>query len=398
MTYRSVDGGSRSLWHARFGTVREVEFAVVGAGWVGLSTAYWLAKAGRDVLVVEADTVAARASGRNAGFLITGSAEPFPRLAKDLGEARALAFWKRTAENRELVRSELLDNGRIDCDFLPEGSWIAALDDDDKVVELRAGAEWLQTAGFPVEWVEGEALRKVSGSPRLGGALYQGRDGGLDPVRLCRGLAALPQSEGGFEILTGARVTAISRGQGPGGDGVRLQTLAGEVAAHRAVVTVNAAIPSLIPQLAAEVRPVRGQMLACGPYVTRDLRGVWYIDDGFQYLRQLADGTLVLGGCRNVAPEEEVGTLERPTATIQEALENFLEDAFPHLASRPVQHRWAGIMAFTPNGLPSIGAIPHLPAALYAAGFNGHGMSLGFVAGRYLAERLLTGSGGEGFL
>jgi glycine/D-amino acid oxidase-like deaminating enzyme len=131
--------------------------------------------------------------------------------------------------------------------------------------------------------------------------------------------------------------------------------------------------------------------------VSRALRGVWYIDDGFQYLRQLKDGTLVLGGCRNVAVEEEVGYLERPTDKVQEALESFLEEAFPELAGRSVLRRWAGIMAFTPDGLPLFGEVPHMPAALYGAGFNGHGMSLGFVAGRYLAERL-QGRTSEPFL
>jgi glycine/D-amino acid oxidase-like deaminating enzyme len=45
-------------------------------------------------------------------------------------------------------------------------------------------------------------------------------------------------------------------------------------------------------------------------------------------------------------------------------------------------------MAFTPDGLPAIGAVPGIPAALYAAGMNGHGMSLGFATGRYLARRV----------
>ncbi|HEV7515808.1 MAG TPA: FAD-dependent oxidoreductase, partial [Thermoanaerobaculia bacterium] len=51
-------------------------------------------------------------------------------------------------------------------------------------------------------------------------------------------------------------------------------------------------------------------------------------------------------------------------------------------------HRWAGTMAFTADGLPCIGTVPEIPAALYAAGMNGHGMSLGFATGRYLARRV----------
>jgi glycine/D-amino acid oxidase-like deaminating enzyme len=128
-------------------------------------------------------------------------------------------------------------------------------------------------------------------------------------------------------------------------------------------------------------------MLATGPG-RRSLTGVWYIDDGFQYIRQLPDGRVLLGGCRNVALEDEVGYHETPTATVQAALETFFEGYFPTLASLPVERRWAGTMGFSPDGLPRIGQVPHLPSALYAAGLTGHGLSLSFVLGRYLARRL----------
>jgi len=76
---------------------------------------------------------------------------------------------------------------------------------------------------------------------------------------------------------------------------------------------------------------------------------------------------------------------------VQGALERFLAEYFPRFADRPVRHRWAGTMAFTADGLPCFGTVPEIPAALYAAGMNGHGMSLGFATGRYLARRV----GGE---
>ena len=385
-TYQSVGGSTPSLWLSRPSLLREAEVAVVGGGLVGLSTAYWLRRAGRQVVVLEAEHVAGRTSGRNAGFLLTGTAEPYVRLARTLGPARALALWQLSRDNRELLRAELIDSGRLDCEFLPEGSWIAVPDDAARVAELRASAEQLQAAGIELRWVEGAELRRASGSERLGGALFQPRDGGLDPVRLARGLARV----GGAELITGVRVHGLE----PAGERVRLHSNAGEVLAERVVVALNAYVPSLIPQLAAEVRPVRGQVLATEPG-PRPLAGVWYVNDGFEYLRQLPDGTVVLGGCREVALEDEVGYLETPTATVQQALEHFLADYFPGLAGRPIRHRWAGTMAFTDDGLPAIGAVPHLPAALYAAGMNGHGLSLAFAIGRYLARRLSGEESGE---
>ncbi|MCB1034276.1 MAG: FAD-binding oxidoreductase [Acidobacteria bacterium] len=392
--FRSELEGPPSLWLRRRPLRRRVPFAVVGGGLVGLSTAYWLKKAGKEVLLLEAEHVGGRASGRNAGFLLTGSAEPFQRLAKQIGRERALAFWHKTAENRELLRRELLDRGPgarggIDCDFLPEGSWIAAVDDRAKVEELQESGQELRSEGLDLAWVEGAALAEASGSRRLGGAIYQPRDGGLHPVKLTQGMV----EAGGIEVLTGSRVRELDA---TAGGGVRMACDAGDVEADRALLALNAYIPSLIPQLAADVRPIRGQMFATEP-LPRTLKGVWYIDDGFQYLRQLGDGTLVLGGCRNVAFEEEVGYSEQPSRRVQEALEAFLHEFFPGFSGGAVAHRWAGTMGFSDDGLPLIGPVPHLPGALYAAGLTGHGLSLSFVLGRYLARRL-TGETEEPFL
>lgn len=351
--------------------------AVVGAGLVGLSTAYWLGKAGHRGVVLEANGVAAGATGRSSGSLLTGSPEPFGRLAAAVGEEAALRLWEVSRENRELLRRELLDPGVIDCEFLAEGSWIAALDGDPRqTAELEAAAARLAAAGLEVEWRDGAAARRASGCPLLGGALFQARDGGLDPAALCRELARVS----GFAIRPGFPVRTIE----PRGGRVLLAGEEGSVLAERAVVTVNAYLASLLPGLASRIEPVRGQMLATEPG-ERGLAGVWHLDGGHEYARQLPDGTFLLGGRRRAAPEAELGFLASPTATVQGALDEFLRRAFPALGERRVAWRWAGTLAVTPARLPAVGPVPGVLGACYAAGFSGRGLSLGFAVGRHLA-------------
>lgn len=395
----SVSGIPPSVWLGRPALPEEVETVVVGGGFVGVSTAWWLAAEGADVILLEADHLAGKASGRNAGFLLTGTAEPLISLSRRIGEERAVTLWERSRENRELLRRAILDPGLVDCGFTPEGSWIAALDPElgdrdgadgpraaggeGELEELEASAAMLAERGFEIEWRDRAAVERASGSPRLAGALFQPHDGGLDPVALIRGLVRL----GRFETRTGVRVHALEAR----GDRVNLSTSAGEILAERVVLALNAYAPQLLSHLARQVRPVRGQMLATAPADERRLEGIWYVNHGYDYVRQLIDGTFVAGGRRHLAEAEERGYLESPTAGVQGALQSFVGEVFPWAAGLPVRYRWAGTMGFTEDHRPVIDTVPDVPAALYAAGFSGHGMSLGFVTGRYLARRVLGG-------
>src|SRR5437868_11139913 len=111
-----------SYWFAHATSHEEADVVIVGAGLVGASTAWWAARAGRRVVVLEAQRVGAGATGRSTGFLATGGLRPFNRLAERVGEERALRLWELSQENLGLLRRELLTAGRVDCGWRPEGS------------------------------------------------------------------------------------------------------------------------------------------------------------------------------------------------------------------------------------------------------------------------------------
>lgn len=386
----SGSGGPPSHWLGRHDRPAvETEVAVIRGGFVGVSAAWWLARMGAEPILLEAGHLAGRASGRNAGLLLTGSPVPFQTMSERIGEECALAFWRRSRENRELLRSEVLDPdapGRIECQFQQEGSWLAVVGDraetEAELDALKESGERLAGHGFELEWRQGAEVEEASGSPRARAALFQPQDGGFDPVSLCRGLAARE----GITVRTGAWVHRIEE-TGDGGP-YRIVADGGTVSARRIVVALNAYTAALLPWLAREIRPLRGQMIATGPG-ERVMTGVWYLNHGFEYVRQGPEGAVLLGGGRQAGKRAEIGYLEYPTAAVQGALERFLVDSFPRLAGRPVDRRWAGVMAFTGDGLPRAGEAPSLPSVYYAAGFNGHGMSLGFATGRWLAARAL---------
>src|SRR5205807_2293286 len=94
-----------------------------------------------------------------------------------------------------------------------------------------------------------------------------------------------------------------------------------------------------------------------------------------EYWQQRSDGTIVLGGCRAVAPGGDIGIrLNQPTAEVQAALEQVFPRLLPELRGLQVTHRWAGMMAFTRDYLPLVDRVPDMPGVLVVGGFCGHGM------------------------
>ena len=333
------------------------DVAIVGAGIAGVATAYNVSRSGAKVVVLEARTVAEAASGRNAGFLLAGVAENFVAAARRYGEDRALRTWRFTRHNQELVRA-IVERERIACDLAWNGSSQIA-GDDEEWAEVRASAERLTKEGV-----------RVRLTPESRAAIYE-EDGELHPVRYVRALAGAAVAAG-TRIYDGTRAIAVSKGE--------VRTERGRVRAGAVVVCVNAYSQHLVP---LRVRPVRGQMLATAPVARRVFERPAYANRGYRYWRQRTDGSLLVGGWRDTAADEEIGEEERTTPRIQQQLEGFLRE---HCADATVTHRWAGTMGFSHDALPYVGPLSN--GVFVNAGFTGHGMAFATATGELVADLL----------
>lgn len=331
------------------------DVVIVGAGIAGIATAYHLASAGARPLVIDARMVADAASGRNAGFLLAGVAENFVAAARRYGEERALRVWRFTRHNQKLVR-ELVSREGIDCDLAWNGSAQIA-GDDEEWSEVRASADRLRAEGARVRVLANERT-----------AVYED-DGELHPVRYVRGLARAA-------VARGARIHGRTRATAVAADGVRTERA--RVSAGAVVVCVNAYAAHLAP---LRVRPVRGQMLATAPVPRRVFERPAYAHRGYRYWRQRADGRLLIGGWRDTAADEEVGEEERTTARVQDQLERFLRE---RASEATITHRWAGIMGFSHDALPYVGALES--GVFVNAGFTGHGMAFATATAELVAD------------
>jgi glycine/D-amino acid oxidase-like deaminating enzyme len=357
------------------------DVVVIGAGLCGASAANRLAAQGLDVVVLEARTVSESASGRNAGFLLQGTAERYARCTVMMGRERAREIHQVSLDNHDLISDFLVSSG-VNAHYRRCGSLQLAGSSQEEE-ELQQSAAMLREDGFEAVNMARSALPStLQDQFSMGVSLPQ--DGEIDPASLVRGLVASAVSQGVrvFEATPVLELDADTMGE------AKAFTKNGVVSASVALVCTNARAGDLVPWMKDKVDAVRGQMLATAPDRPLFPQPI-YANHGYDYWRQDHLGRIVLGGWRNLDPENEVGHEETVSPSIQERMEEFLRTVG---VQAPVSHRWAGIMGFSRDGLPIVGPVPGLPAAVVGAGFTGHGFGFAFAAGVGLADLVTEGT------
>jgi gamma-glutamylputrescine oxidase len=351
---------------------RRVDVALVGGGITGVALARRLVRDGVSVCLLERDHLGAGATGRNAGFLLTGVAANYLAATATYGRARAAEIWQFTIDNHRLVAETLAGH---DVGYARHGSWVLPASTEERN-QLLASATLLREDGLPAEWHD--EAPDSGGGP--GGGLLTPADGELDPGRALAAMAApLPPGV----VFGGVEVVGIDASASE----ARVYTRGAEVAAARVVLATNGYTRRLLPGL--PVRAVRAQMLATSPTPRSITERPVYSDFGYRYWRQLGDGRVLLGGFRNTAFEAEVGDDDAPTAAVQARLDHHLESVIP---GAQVTHRWAGTMGFTPDELPLVGPVPGRPNVFVCGGYSGHGLGFAVNAAAVLVDSWSGGS------
>lgn len=393
----SPTAASGSYWHATATMPvpndplpSEADVVVVGGGLLGCWTAYWLARAGVAVTLVERTGIGWGATGRNGGFVGSGTAVGYGDAIDRYGHETARDLWRFTLEGQALVK-RVLDEEEIACDHRAPGILSLALTEAD-LDDMRLDIVAMNADGFTGAIVDRATAQDAIATPLapeiVGGAWFS-RDGGqLHSMRYLTGLAAAARRHGAH--LGQAGVTALVTEDG----GTRVETAAGPIRACRVVVAVNAWSDELVPALAGIVVPVRGQILAYEPIPPVFSTGLAAsITPSGEYWQQTPEGSIVIGGCRADAPNGDRGVREiEPTPDVIASIGAVLPRLFPELDGLRVARRWAGPMAFTSDYLPVADAAPELPGVWLTGGFCGHGMPYGPRVGQLLAETAMTGT------
>jgi gamma-glutamylputrescine oxidase len=360
----------------------EVDACVVGGGIGGLSCAARLAEHGLDVLLLEARTVAAGASGRNGGFLLAGTALFHNDAAERYGADLARRLYARTLDEQRAVIDLAAALGA--GDLVRRVGCLRAGVDEREEAHVRAHAAALRADGFEAEVVEPSELPRVLRRVARVGCLTPG-DAALQPGLWVRTLAAAAEAAG-VRICEGSPVSgaAPAPGEGP------LTTPGGRVRARHVVVAADGALPVLVPEYDGRVRARRLHMVATAPLAERVLDGLVYARWGHDYFQQLADGRLALGGGSDLDGDGSYTDREQGSPRLWDHLASYVRDELGLDAE--ITHRWVGVVGYSDDGRPYVEEVPGRPGLHVLGGYSGHGNLMGRLAGRAVADRIATGA------
>jgi glycine/D-amino acid oxidase-like deaminating enzyme len=348
-------------------TPKGASVIIVGAGVTGLSAAWWLARAGVDVLVIDKGVVGWEASGRNGGGCTHHQSPLF---------AEEQRLWP--------MMDELLG---YPTEFQPRRLRIALT--DRQLETMKRGVDNTCAQGFPAEWLDAAQVREMApltGDTVVAGA-YFACGGHANPQRTVQAYAWALHDLGGV-VLQGVAVTGFALSSGK----VRaVKTAMGEFVCEQVVIAAGPQTGVLSAMLETEVpvAPARAEMIVTEPLPLMPMGG---IDGNGLYGRQTMRGNLAYGGGPHEwLPASGTGSeAMKPSSPIARNVAKRLAELFPKAAHVRVIRTWAGIIENTPDGRPVIDRLPSVDNVTVAT-MSSVGFGLSPASGRAIAEIVTEG-------
>jgi glycine/D-amino acid oxidase-like deaminating enzyme len=373
----------------------EADVAIVGAGYTGLWTAYYLKRADPSLRIVmlEAQVSGFGASGRNGGW-VTGFFSGPPRVYEERGgRAGFLALQRAMFETVDEVGRVLNEHG-IDADFVKGGHLAVALD-DAQAARLREHVRESRTSGLTAEDLRELDVRQLEDRLRVAGARgasFSPHAARMHPAKLVAGLANVVERLG-VVIYEGTPVSELRAREAltPAG-AVRARWIVRATEGYSAAL--NGHRRSLVPMNSSMIVT---EPLSDGAWEQIGWGGREVVGDGahvFVYLQRTEDGRIAIGG-RGVPyrfGSRTDGAGQTASATV-ETLRRKLTAMFPAMAGVQIDHAWSGVLGVARDWSMSVDADAASGIA-WAGGYVGEGVAAANLAGRTLRD-LISGNRSE---
>jgi glycine/D-amino acid oxidase-like deaminating enzyme len=366
----------------------EADVCIVGAGFTGLWTAYYLKRAdpGLRIVVLEAAFAGFGASGRNGGWITATLPGSRSRYARHPGGRQGVRELERQLrdtvdEVARVCRAEGIDAGLVKGGTLTVAT--TAAQDARLRQRLARDRSWGDEAGT-VRYLDKAKLAarlQVTGAV---GALYSPDCARVQPADLVVGLAdAVTRS--GVLLYEATPVTSIWPGCA--------RTPAGDVRAPR-VLRCTEGFTAALPGQRRTLLPMNSSMIVTGPLSDAAWKSIGW--DGFEtlsdeahaymYAQRTADGRIALGG-RGVPYRFGSGLDHDGTVALSTVaqLGRILRGMFPVAVEAGIDHAWCGVLGVPRDWCATVMMDPRTGLG-WAGGYSGHGVAAANLAGRTLAD------------
>ncbi len=370
---------------------RSADVAIVGAGFAGLWTAYYLlrAKPSLQVVVIEAQTAGFGASGRNGGWAVPEPGAPLDVLDHEGGEGAGAAMMREMHRAVDLIGEVTRAEG-IDCGYAKGGAlWFAS--DIAQLGGLKYRFRTLARHGLGDVYQLLDPAQTIAriNATGLYGAIFSPNAAAVHPARLARGLARAVERLGGTVY---EQTPALSI------DGRQVTTPHGVVRAE-IIVRATEAYTNSLKGHPRTIVPLANFVIATEPipqatWAQMGLANRELFEDSpalLAYGQRTADDRIVWGGLG--APYwlgSRIPPSPMQSPKIAARLQVRLVERFPMLRDITVTHHWGGVMGMTRDRRSTVG-YDRTTGEAWTTGFGGAGVAPTNTAGRTLAD-LITGA------
>lgn len=362
---------------------KDIDYAIIGSGIVGLSSAIELRNKYPDakIVVLEKGFLPSGASTKNAGFACFGSPteilDDLTKMSKEEVFGMVEKRWKGLLNLKRLLGEENLG-------YEAYGSCELFTKDDTKIYnETIENLDYLNEFLKPIF---GEAVFETKdelieefGFENIDHIITNRFEGQIDTGKTMTSLLNLAKEKKIF-ILNGVEVIQVNQGT----DKVIIALEHFDLEAKNVLIATNGFAKQLLPEL--NVEPARAQVLITEPIDGLKLKGTFHYEQGYYYFRDVGNRVL-FGGGRNLALEEENTTDISLTMIIQNKLDELLKNVIlPYQQNVNVEMRWAGIMGV---GDTKTTIVKQLDNNIFCAvRMGGMGVAIGSLIGLEAAEML----------
>jgi glycine/D-amino acid oxidase-like deaminating enzyme len=362
------------------------DVVIVGGGFTGLWTAYFLTEANPNlkIVILEQDICGGGPSGRNGGFA-SGWWDELDSLITLYGAEDAVRACRALSDSISGIGDFCRAHG-VDAWFTRAGYMFAATSPHHEALceeMVRVARE----AGAPDEMraLSSDEVKARCASPAFRSGAFMRDGASVQPALLVRGLRRVVL-ERGVTIHEGTTVTRLDAGL----PAVAI-TPQGSVRAPRAVLALNAWATGW-PQLSRRLVAWSSYIVLTAPAPERLADIGWtggeLITDlrtSLRYFRTTRDGRIAFGGGGGRASSRIDDTFTHDVRAVVEAAEGF-RLLFPSFADIPLEDAWGGPIDVSTTHLPAFGSLDSSANVYYALGYTGNGVAPSHLAGRVLAD------------